>query len=331
MSGAERSLDPILEEALAWRAEAADPDMPVHRARALEAWLRLPAHAAAYRQAEGLWCDLGWSQALNEEALKVELLRRPGRDASAPGVTRRRWLAVGAGLAAAGVAGVVLAPGLASRRATGSQAKPEGLRLATAVGEIRQVTLEDGSRLSLGGESAAIVRLADDSRRVEILSGDAWFEVARDPSRPFSVTAERLTATVLGTVFEVRRNRRGVQVGVAEGRVRVEAGPGVEPVVLIGGQGVRRLADGVLRPFDASGVGRWRQQRFAYRNAPLSEMVEDLNRYHPPGVRLGRPGLGELRVSAAFRLDQLEVALGGLAVSHGLTLTREAAGGFILS
>lgn len=330
MSPDETSLDPVLEEALVWRAEAADPDMPAHRVRALEVWLRLPAHASAYRQAERLWRDLEWSQALNEEALKVELLRRPGRDLSDVAVTRRRWLAVGAGLAAAGVAGVVLTPQIASHWSSGPQSEPERLRLETAVGEIRQVTLDDGSRLSLGGESAAVVRLAGDSRTVEMLSGDAWFEVARDPSRPFSVRVDGLTATVLGTVFEVRRNRRGVQVGVAEGRVRVEAGPGVEPVILTGGQGVRRLSDGLLRPFDASGAGRWRQQRFAYRNVLLSEMVEDLNRYYPPGVRLARADLGSLRVSAAFRLDQLETALEGLAISHGLNVAHNPGGGFVL-
>lgn len=330
MTSGQASPDPVLEQAMAWRAEAADPAMPAHRVRALEAWLRLPAHARAYRQAEQVWSDLGWSQVLNEEALKVEMLRRPkGASPAVATSTRRRWLAAGAGLAAAGMAGAVLGPKWLAAAGGGD---PAGLRLATAVGEIRQVTLEDGSRLSLGGETTAVVRLARTRRTVDILSGDAWFEVAPDPDRPFSVRADGLTATALGTVFEVRRNPRGVQVAVVEGRVRVEAGNGAEPVVLAGGQGVRRLADGVLRPFDVAvaGAGRWRQQRFAYRNVPLSEMVEDLNRYHPPGVRLARPGLGELRISAAFRLDQLDTALNGVALSHELTVTRTADGGFVL-
>lgn len=313
--------DPVLEQAMAWRAEAADPAMPEDRARLLESWLRAPEHARAYGRAERLWRDLGWSQILNEEALAVEHLRRPvTRPAS---VTRRRWLGAGLGLAAASVVGAVLI-GQGLRGGQGSAPAP----LSTAVGEIRQVTLEDGSRLTLGGGTVVTVSLTRDHRRVEIESGDAWFEVTPDADRPFSVQAGDLTATVLGTVFEVRRNPRGAQVAVVEGRVRVEAGAGA--MVLTGGQGVRRLGQGDLTPFDVAGVGRWREQRFSYRNAPLSDMVEDLNRYHAPGVRLARPGLGELRVSAAFRLDQLETALNGLALSHDLTVTRTADGAFVL-
>ena len=77
-------------------------------------------------------------------------------------------------------------------------------------------------------------------------------------------------------------------------------------------------------------VQRWMQTRLAYRDTPLSDIVADVNRYHAGGVRLGSADLGALRVTSSFRIDQLETALSGIALSHGLELVRTGDGGFVI-
>ena len=77
-------------------------------------------------------------------------------------------------------------------------------------------------------------------------------------------------------------------------------------------------------------AARWVQTRLAYRDTPLVDIVADVNRYHAGGVRLGSADLGALRVTSSFRIDQLETALSGIALSHGLELVRTGDGGFVI-
>ncbi len=76
----------------------------------------------------------------------------------------------------------------------------------TAAGEQRVLTLDDGSRLTLAGDSAINLDLVDHQRHVTLLRGRAYFQVASDPHRPFLVEAGEARVRVTGTRFEVRRD-----------------------------------------------------------------------------------------------------------------------------
>jgi transmembrane sensor len=104
---------------------------------------------------------------------------------------------------------------------------------ATAMGEIRQVPLTDGSRLTLDERSRVSVQYETATRRVRLEFGEVLFEVAKDPKRPFVVQAGNIRVRAVGTAFVVRRHPDGdVEVTVSEGTVdiwRDTAGP--EPAV----------------------------------------------------------------------------------------------------
>lgn len=332
------SVDPIgpQDAAFAWLAELNGGDTPPDRLAAFRAWEKAdPAHGAAFARAQALWRDLDWSEALNAEVLETGASPRPtASPARRDAATRRspqirRWMAAGLSAAACLVLAVVGVPGfhwLLDALPTRT------VETVTGPGDIRRIDLADGSHVTLGGRSSLRIRMTRDRRLLELVDGDAYFEVAPDRERPFVVKAGDLTATALGTAFEVNRGSRRIQVSVTHGRVRAVAAKG-DDATLTPGQRARLVAgqnDLAVEPFDPATAGRWRSKRAAFRNAPLQQVVEDLNRYHPAGVVLADPTLGDQPVSAAFRLDQMEVALDGVALSLDLAVRRDAQGRVVL-
>ena len=332
----------ITEQAQAWMSEHL-AGMTAARKRAFQDWLAVsPEHGAAFASLQSLWDELGWDETLNAEALamdETETASRPASWMDRAGAVLERfegWLAggVAAGVAAA-VALMFFMPVLNAPIPEVQEAETGLARLdhyATSVGEIRVVALADGSQVTLGGATEIEVRLAADRRDIRMVSGgDALFDVAHDPERPFRVDAGRVSATVLGTVFEINSASAAATVSVVEGRVRVAdeghqqvLGPG-ERVTAQAGRGWSH------ETFNADHAARWIETRMVFRDAPLSQIVEDVNRYFPAGVTLQDESLERLRVTSSFRIDQLESALSGIALSHGLRVEGDASEGFILS
>ena len=331
----------IKEQAQAWMSEHLAGMTPA-RMREFERWLsQSPDHGAALASLQSLWDELGWDETLNAEALAMD----PAGQALSPESWTDRlaalvdrfdgWLAGGV---AAGLAAVVtlmfVMPALQEPMPAPESAAvlAEVEQYATRVGEIREVALADGTHVTLGGATAIEVRMFDDRRELRMVhGGDALFEVAHDPDRPFRVDAGRVSATVLGTVFEINSASAAETVSVVEGRVRVEdAG---RRQVLGAGERVTAQAgrDWTYETFNADHAARWIETRMVFRDAPLGQIVEDVNRYYPAGVRLEGEGLERLRVTSSFRIDQLGSALSGIALSHGLKVEGDASEGFILS
>lgn len=92
---------------------------------------------------------------------------------------------------------------------------------STSTAQIREIELDDDSVVTLGAQSAIEVDYSEGERRVELLSGEAFFDVERDETRPFVVDVGDAQIRVLGTKFEVRRSEQGVRVSVLEGKVEV--------------------------------------------------------------------------------------------------------------
>src|SRR5262249_39417186 len=92
----------------------------------------------------------------------------------------------------------------------------------TPVGGIESVPTADGSTITLNTDSQIRVALSASERRIELKHGEAYFEVAHDPNRPFVVHAGNKRVIAVGTKFSVRRDYDDVQVVVTEGKVRLE-------------------------------------------------------------------------------------------------------------
>lgn len=188
---------------------------------------------------------------------------------------------------------------------------------ATATGESRSLLLDDGSRLQLNTDSAVQVELLANQRRVRLLRGEAWFEVNRDPGRPFVVSAGEGWVRVVGTRFSVAQVGGQTRVKVAEGKVEVSAGEGAA-VLLVPGQAVE-YASGTLaasHAFEAGSAFAWRQRQLVFSQQSLAEVVAELNRYWPGQTVLLGDALRNRKVSGVFDIDKPHAVL--KALSHTL-------------
>jgi len=275
-----------------------------------------PRHEQAFREASVVWAALGrTSHAVSGD------WRRPVRHPNAA----MRWgggMAIAASLAVA----VVIAPQVLS---------PPDQSLRTAVAQTQAMRLADGSQIHVGARSAVDVRLDGDSRSAVLKDGEAFFEVANDPSRPFTVYAGDTVLRVKGTKFNVRRTPDGVQVSVLEGKVEVShrsfvplARPSAIDCVLVAGQEVRMTGRHVASapaPVTAE-PDSWRRGRVQYRDAPLREVVADANRYSTRPIRLGSGEIGDLQVTVSFRTTAVEELIANLDAGLPVAAVRDANG-----
>jgi transmembrane sensor len=202
------------EEAVAWCMRMAEGRLTSAEQRDFDAWLSHAGHREAFADAVAVWQGL---EGLDDQP---ELIRARGqalesfRQANSRRWAKRfsdgwRWPA---GLAAALVLAICGAVYWMGDRVQVYE---------TGIGERRVAVLDDGSKLSLDAATRVEVRFTDERRKLELLSGRAKFDVAKNPLRPFSVEAEGKVVVAVGTSFSVERLREEVRVGLYEGRIEV--------------------------------------------------------------------------------------------------------------
>ncbi len=186
-------------------------------------------------------------------------------------------------------------------------------------GEKKFVTLDDGSHVELDAKSAIAVHYSSARRRLTLLEGEAWFEVAPDPARPFVVEAAGGTVTALGTAFDVSVEGAQARVTVTQHRVSVVSG-GQNVIVEEGQQSAyaESAAAQAPRAADIDGATAWRRGRLIFENKPLGEVVEALGRYHHGYVYFTSSALRSRRVTGVFRTDDPLAALEEVETSLGL-------------
>lgn len=193
-----------------------------------------------------------------------------------------------------------------------------GADLVSAPGQVRSVTLSDGSSVVLDADSAIAVAYGAGERHVELRRGAAYFSVVPGEV-PFTVAVAGGEARVLGTRFEVRRLDDGARVSVMQGRVAVRGGPLEASRVLTADQQLS-FADGVsgkLRSVDAEALASWRDGRLSFYRAPLGEVLDELRRYHPGRIVLLNDDLRAQRVSGSFASQDPQAILDALQAVVG--------------
>jgi transmembrane sensor len=230
--------------------------------------------------------------------------------------TPRRRFRGGAGAAAALAAAAMIA----------LVAGPRIMRHAladyvTGPAQARSISLEDGSTVALAPDSALSVSYAGSRRHAVLLSGEAYFEIAHDPARPFTVQARDSRVTVLGTGFDVRLGSASADVAVRHGRVRVDrTGERGKTAALLGaGQWSRVLADGTEDRGETSPgtVGSWSATRLVAIDRPLSEVIEDARRYYSGAIVLADAGLGARSVTGSYDMSDPASAIETMVQPHG--------------
>lgn len=232
-----------------------------------------------------------------------------------------RWrpIAAGAALVAAMCALVVLfVPGLSPWGSAG-----ETFQYVTARGEVRAVTLTDGTVITLDADSAVSGEFRRDERSLRLDRGRALFAVARDPSRPFVVSVGDRQITALGTRFDANLIGDDLVVTLVEGRVSIERRGDRSPVLLEGGQQYLERAGAVtVRTLgDATeAMTSWREGLITFDDQPLAEAVTIMNRYSEEQIGLGDSTLEAIRVSGQFRAGETRRFAETLAEIHALEL-----------
>jgi transmembrane sensor len=186
----------------------------------------------------------------------------------------------------------------------------------SARGEVRAVVLADGSHVDLGPTSAIRLRFSADERRVELLSGSAFFHVAPQTQangRPFVVETGNLAVRALGTQFMVERLADRDHVSVAEHEVEVTLrGAGEQRMVLSPGQTMRYrhgAPQGNVGSIDPREIAAWRSGNLVFYQAPLGEVVAELNRYRRSRIVIMDDALSARVVSGVVRADDPAGAL----------------------
>lgn len=206
-------------------------------------------------------------------------------------------------------------------------------RYQTAVGEQRSVVLSDGSVITLNTSSDIEVRMTKDHRTVELLSGEALFEIARDPTRPFDVNAGQTTVRALGTQFNIDRRPSGTTVTVVEGAVAVFTGPdsGAGPSVdktanLPVAAGEQLIVAPNTTPHAARGdiaaATAWTQRKLVFEHRPLGEVADEFNRYNRERVEVQSPQLRDQEITGVFEANNPESFMTFLAKIPGVRVER---------
>lgn len=352
----------IREAASEWVVRLGSSDLSYADRVAFAAWLRSsPVHVKEYLRAQTTW------EAMDEAAQKdssdiqtlmsscpknvTEIYSRsePGQPAGEsaaapagavskdidgtepqqPAVRSRAWLHVAAAIAATLVLtiGILFAPQWVEHLDSNTY--------STAVGEQRRMVLPDGSAIELNTRSKVRLQLNARSRDVHLLEGEAFFNVAKDPSRPFRVLSDNAVVRAVGTQFNVYRQPHKTVVTVIEGQVAVarreDAGPvagstpegtapatGSAPVLVDAGSAVQIVARAAIGQAEVKPnvAVAWRQHRLVFENESLETVVAEFNRYNAQQLVIGNPQLAVIRISGTFDAHEPGDLVDFLTQSH---------------
>lgn len=266
-----------------------------------------PAAEAAFDRARRLWATLG--PALEADAdRRVTPLRRPA-------ASRRAFLGAGAGAIAAAAAGAVY---LGVVREAPDAA---GFVVATAKGERRRLAIGQVAVADLNTASRARIWTEAGVRGLDLLKGEAIMTVTPAPVRFVARVGQAVVSAHDGQ-FLARLQGEVASILCLRGEVSVSAGG--RKVVLLPDQSATIEADGLRRGQSpvAEDVASWRSGTLVYKDRPLAEVVEELNRYRPGRIVLRGEALGRRRVSGVVQLDRIDGALTNFARSLDVGVTR---------
>lgn len=287
-------------EAAAWLARLHGPDREAGTDAGLKAWLKNDtANQNAFERATEIW-----------DMIPGAIAQRPPARTPPPVPRRRLLVAAFAVLVLALIGGTI---GLVSRAPV----------YATPVGGQQVIVLDDGTRVSLNTDSRLAVLYSAGERRVRLDQGEALFEVAHNPARPFIVEAGGEEVRALGTVFLVRRHPDATMaVTLLQGRVQVSRGAPL--AVLDPGQRltVTPASQATLDRPSIEQVAAWRRGEVVFEDTSLRDAAEELNRYSRTPLVIADPAIAGLRISGVFSTSDVGEVAEAIASLHRLRVRR---------
>ncbi|WP_428152516.1 FecR family protein [Brevundimonas sp.] len=304
--------EPVAEveaAAAAWMARVTSGSLSLGELAEFEFWRAAsPDHDRIYREMETMWDGLGAAAGSTPNTpyrRVIAGLRRPDRFSG--------W-AVRLGQIAAGLVAVVMASQYMSTWRYEYHTEP---------GEIREVTLADGSVVHMKGGTALEADVSETgARTIELARGEAFFEVVHDASRPFTVTAGSGAIHDIGTGFSVERDGRSTHVAVEHGVVAVVAG-GRSDILTPGQQVSFNPYDmGRKQAVDPSVISAWRRGLYVAEGKPLGDVLAQIDEYHSGRIVVTSRALAARRVNAVVQFDHVDAWLDALNETRGVSVRR---------
>ncbi len=304
------SIDDQASDWVARRSAGLTPDED----QAFKAWYAADRrHQGAFLRAEAAWTLLDRAQVLSHGAGDIDDMllapQSPILTDRKPAKVRRTRRAVIGGALAASVGAAALT--------TAYVFKPR-LSLSTTRGELRNVPLADHSVAAINTDSHIEVDMSDHLRHVQLVKGEAWFEVAKNPDAPFVVSAGDVRVRAVGTAFSVRRRDAGADVLVTEGVVeawnvkdkdkRVSLSAGTTAFVPYASldASVAQIAV-TTAPRDVDRRLAWRSREIILQRDSLQSAVAEFNRYNDRQIVIADPALEKAQLVGGFAVDQPDI------------------------
>lgn len=311
-------LKTIEAEAAEWLVRLDDEESSPHDYAEFQKWRsQSEQHREAFERLSRDWGGFDRLQELNDYAVFV------GQDTVAKfrkqGVSRRSFMKYAASM--------VLAVGVAAIYSFFLPGNSQTYQ--TAVGERKSVELADGTIIELNTNSLVHSRYSRSTREIRLLRGEAYFEVAHDPSRPLSVHAGQGIVTVHGTAFTVHMRDERVDVVVSEGHVTLSIQDSLAPeqVTVVAemkaGQDAALHQEKVeyLRDLDLEELTRklsWRNGILSFKGEALSDVIADMSRYTDFIIEINDDELKKLPVDGYFRVGEIDTMIEALEIMADL-------------
>ncbi|MBY8823333.1 FecR family protein [Sphingomonas colocasiae] len=275
---------------------------------AFERWHADPEHAAAYAELEHVWALMMQSAGPADNI--VTFTGRPRRFERFRAHWARNVAAIAASLAVLALGAQQYATVWRFDHATQGSARGH-------------VPLADGSTVELNTGSAIDIDYRDGERHVTLARGEAFFDVKRDPARPFVIGAGAGEVRVLGTAFSVKREGDGARVTVIRGRVRVTGGDGRSVELVPDQQAAFGNGNALaVAKVDAATALAWSRGQLVFVNRPLGEILSEIDRYYPGALFLVDEKAGRQRMNATINLDRIDDWVMAIAKSQKIRARR---------
>ncbi|MES3150842.1 FecR family protein [Sphingomonas faeni] len=295
------------DEAVSWFTRLQNRSVTTGELGEFARWRRNHANAAAYQEVERLWAD---SARLSSDPDILAALTQAQQDDE---TVRLPSSGVRLAVILAAIAALIMLGFFA----IGALLPTPTYR--TAVGETSVAKLEDGSRIQLDTDSSLTSDFRKNVRHVSLVRGQAYFDVAHDPQRPFVVdVGQGATVTAVGTSFDVQRLNDRSRVYLASGSVVIRRGAQTL-AILKAGERVEFQSVGPASSVDRSvaTLTVWRERRLSFDETPLGEAVIDMNRYTKSPIVLNSASGGTALMNGEFSVDDPKGFVGAINTLFG--------------
>lgn len=319
MTQSDPTSDDLTREALGWLSRVSLGDATHEDLAELRRWRdRSPEHAAALANAGQLWRSL---------QMPAAALARERATARRGGVhlSRRALIGGGAAAAAAAIGVMMVRPPLGLWPSITELAADH----RTGTGEQLHFNLGEAVAVDLNTRSSVALSGAPPGTAMELIAGEAAVTVDGRAPQPFVMAAGRGRISAARATFNVRHTGAQVALTCVDGEVSV-ACEGRSAVV----RATQRLVYdrrglGDIAAGDAATVTAWRDGMLVFRNTPLSDVIDEVNRYRSGRIVLLDGKLGQRLVTARFEIARLDTVMGQIAAVFKAPV-RTLPGGLVL-